>query len=144
MSKTIPRSHAEVIHRGGSIIPQINQTPCSPACIYYVDCANFDSNTLCHGFKLLQNGNAVNRILQNLSENDKIYVERCMERIPKTTNKEEKEMLADEVLRWLDPADRQPKKRLFTMRGFETFKLNEDGSLSFIKKEESGTARTTA
>ena len=136
MSHTIPKSHVTVIRKGGSILPQVNLTPCTPACTFYVDCANFSQNQPCQGFKLLQNGNAVNRILQNLSEDDKIYVERCMERILQTTDTEEKELLNTEVLRWLDPADRKPKERRFTFRGFEPYEIDENGTLSIPQPNE--------
>jgi hypothetical protein len=106
--KGIPMSHGEVIQREGHIIPQINLTLCSPACVFYADCKNYSQNEPCSGFRLLENGNAVHRILQNLSENDKIYIERCMEKIPQTTDSEEKETLIGEVRRYLhEPEHRE-------------------------------------
>jgi hypothetical protein len=100
-------SHGKVIQREGHIIPQINLTLCSPACVFYADCKNYSQNEPCSGFRLLENGNAVHRILQNLSENDKIYIERCMEKIPRTTDSEEKETLIGEVRRYLHEPEPQ-------------------------------------
>lgn len=104
----MPLQHAKILSQDGAIIPQIHRTLCSPACVFYVWCLNFNANNPCKGFRLAENGEAKKTILRNLKENDKIYVERCIQRINESDDVEERLTLVPDILRFLPPKPQTP------------------------------------
>jgi hypothetical protein len=128
MPKGIPKLYAYTISRNAHIIPQVHVTLCSPACVFYADCANYEQNQPCVGFKLAENGSATRQILANLNENDRIFVERCLEDIPKLKDEQYKETLVKEVLRYLESEQSEkPIKKVTRIY---------DGNLVYSEKTE--------
>jgi hypothetical protein len=66
------------------------------------------------GFKLAENDSTTRQILANLNENDRIFVERCLEDIPKLKDEQYKETLVKEVLRYLEPEQSEKTIRKVT------------------------------
>jgi hypothetical protein len=105
MPKGIPQLYAYAIQRGAHVIPQIHTTLCNPSCVFFADCANYEQNQPCVGFKLAEN-DSTRQILANLNENDKVFVERCLEDIPKVQDPQYQEILVKEVLRYIEPEEK--------------------------------------
>jgi hypothetical protein len=129
MPKGIPKLYTYLIEKHAHLVPQIHVTLCSPACVYYADCANYEQNQPCVGFKLAENEENVTRqILANLNENDRIFVEKCLQDIPKIQDEQYKEILVKEVLRYIEPEKSE--------KTFKKVVRIYDGNLVYSEKTE--------
>lgn len=106
MRRGIPKSHVAIMQDHdslGAVLPQAGMTKCSPACVFYTWCGNFENLELCKGFKLIENGQNTTRIMRTLSEIDKLYVENSIRDLP-IFKPENQEVIVRDVLRILEPS----------------------------------------
>ena len=102
MKRGMSLTHVQVLRTNGSLIPQVGLTQCSPACIFYTYCKNFQNRETCIGFKLIENGQNEAHIFKTIRESQKLYIENTIAELPKY-KAENQEIIVRDVLRYLNP-----------------------------------------
>jgi hypothetical protein len=130
MTKGIPISHAPLIHKGEKIIPKRGVSRCSPACLVFELCLNYEEGELCSNYKPMENGKLTMRMLENLEDSDKIYfanttkfIQRCLD----NGDVEDAEIYVNDVKRFFKPNEATIKK---------ITKVYDDEKLYSVKEEK--------